>query len=302
MPTESQFVFYCRPKFLLFSGSDTEPIEEGDVMSCQECGGEHQAEEQRGWMEGLVKAHEKGLSDDSRRRIGEASRHRDHTGPNTEQGKRRSSINALKHGGNAHVHRLPPARPGELHECLTCPYAPATVSLPQQFRLSSVVQGETVRPEVNTGGDDSCKQEKWLYCVRQSEVLVQLANADGPEAIRSLLRNSQGLAIVNLDAALRQVAADGPTVESAIIKLDKDGNPLTLGTELRPHPALKTIEVHSNLLGGLNLADSHLTPKSAKQSDDRESLADALNELLLGHRSSAPKELPAPNDESSDAR
>jgi hypothetical protein len=286
-----QYIFYCRPSFTLWVPIDG-PVEPGDTSECPDCGAVTTAEEYRDWMTKLVAAHAAGLSEESRLKMSEASRTRPHTGPTTPEGKRRCSINALKHGGTAKLHRTPPARPGQYHDCLTCEFAPPVVNPPQKFELSSIVQGEKVSRDIPTGGDDSCSTKKFLYCVKQGEVLLQVANANGPDDLRSLIRAAQGYAVLNLTASLRQIAQDGPTVESAIIKLDKEGNVLVVGTELRPHPALKSVEVHGRALGdGLSLSEAHLTPKSQKQDENGQGLVSAvtaLNELLYG-RSDAGK-------------
>lgn len=264
-----KYCFYCRKCFVLW-GHDNRSVEPAEACECPECGAETSATPELRWMRGLCKAQHTELTDEARekQRIGGAQAA--HPGPKTPLTKFRCSANGLKHGAYAKKHLLPLAKPGRLHDCQSCEFAPAAIEIDDE------------RIHVNEHGNGLCQSQRWLYCVRHTEVIVSQLNAiggGGPQEIADIIGAAQGLALVNLISALRQVSVDGPTVTQKITRPDKDGNPVDCGERIDPHPALVAIRTHADVIG-VDLNSWNLTPKSQVEKTTQESVSESLARLF----------------------
>lgn len=259
-------LFFCRKCFVLWPDTDAarSALQTGDQQPCPECEAPTSTCAAESWMKGLCVAQHTELSDDARRKMSIAGAKGPHPGPTTPDGRRNSSMNALVHGAYAKRHLFPRAKPGLLHDCAECPFAPQTR---------------------NPIGDGTCQQQNWTYCIRHTEVIAAVINAHhdgGAAALRGLLGQAQGMAMINLLSALRQLSVEGPTVEQKttrkIYKADGSDEQIE-NIRVDPNPTLIAAAKLAEILG-LSLKESNLTARSATEEKQTDNLQSTLERIF----------------------
>jgi hypothetical protein len=171
---------------------------------------------------------------------------------------------------------LPLAKAGQLAACQYCQFAPNEKSGNETYRF------------FNPQGNDRCRSLKFLICAGQGEIFARYFNAHktkNPDDIRDLIAELQGYGHANLQIAMQQLAAEGPTIDSAILRLDSNDEVRNIGTEIKANPVLKSIEVLAGIIKpGLN--DWELTPASQTVKETGNQTRDALIALFHGNRES----------------
>lgn len=123
--------------------------------------------------------------------------------------------------------------------------------------------------------------------------MINAHHGGGPAALRDMIARAQGMAAINLETALQQVAMQGPTVERTHTRYNKDGDIESEDIRIEPHPALISIQTHSGLLG-TRLPDWHLTPQSVGQADKDNSVKEAIEEMFRMFGKNPPPEYTQP--------
>lgn len=190
------------------------------------------------WMENLRQGHGK------------------QTGPTTEAGKKRSSLNAMKHGSYSNSY-LYPRDPGKYPECADCQ------------------------------DQDECNADKSGYCHRKIEIyhkfMLAIERGD-PEAIKSIAAKNFAQAQMLINFLFHDIFRLGAILESPVYekltnaagdsvleKVEFDGNSLM---EYKANPAINKVTEMLKTLG-FTLPEFAATPKGQ---DEREILKGHLDD------------------------
>jgi hypothetical protein len=161
-----------------------------------------------------------------------------HTGPKTEEGKKRVSLNGFKHGlYTSQKTILAPAKKDKYPECEGCPYR------------------------------DKCEIE-YKYCPVNLSLFMKFAQAYADGQIKELQEIAgmmQGKALTILGMLYNDVFKEGTTKERRYItNLDKESNEETVVLEIQTHPALRRIPEFHQLLG-FTADQQNMTPAKSEE-------------------------------------
>jgi uncharacterized Zn finger protein (UPF0148 family) len=168
------------------------------------------------------------------------------TGPVTQEGKDRVSLNAWKNGKNALKHHImPPAKPGKYAICENCPYI------------------------------DECKKD-YKYCPQDLEILARFIQAYKEGAVNDL-RELAGLAQAKMhkifDEIVHHILKNGVAIEKKMPIFNKDGD-VICGDDGKPifNISYEKNNLVKDLPGfiqsmGFNAIDQDMTPRTRQESE-----------------------------------
>jgi len=179
------------------------------------------------------------------------------TGPVTEAGKSRVSLNAWQHGRNASkFHIMAPAKPGKYSICTDCLHF------------------------------DECKSG-YKYCPVDLETLARFVQAYKEGAVNDL-RELAGLAQAKIhkifDEMAHHVISKGVAIEikspilnkDGKIVLDEDGNPI-INISYIKNPLIKDIPIYNQSMG-FSAIDQDMTPRTRQESETLKGYLDEKGE------------------------
>lgn len=175
------------------------------------------------------------------------------TGPRTEEGKRRSSLNGFKHGRYARPHHLLAPATGKYDICVAC---------------------EDV---------DECKAGKIKYCPYKLDLMARVIAAyeNGKlEDIKSLAGITQGRMYLVIESMLGEVMNKGVLIRQPVLKggelvtYEQDGEEATL-YEYIINPLIKELP---KVMGAAGLTSDQQKMNPARQEENSESMSGHMKE------------------------